>query len=137
MSNVFKLSNVELYWANLYTRNKLSNKFQVDLANLSDDQIKSIEDAGVSVRSKDDERGFFVTCKSSNYEIKPLNKNGDVIGPDTLVGNGSRADIMVKPYSWTNPQGKKGMSLGVVKLVVTDLNQYIPEEHAEEEVDTL
>jgi hypothetical protein len=136
MSNIFKLSNVELFWANLYTRNKLSNKFQVDLCNLTEDQIKAIEDAGISVKSKDDERGFFVTCKSSNYEIQPYDKNGDVIGADVLVGNNSRADVMVKPYSWTNPQGKKGMSLGIAKLVVTELNRYVPEENVEE-VETL
>lgn len=137
MSNVFKLSDVELYWANLYTRNKLSNKYQVDLVNLTEDQIKLIEEAGVSVRSKDDERGFFVTCKSSNYEIIPHDKNGDVIGPDILVGNGSRANVMVKPYGWTNPQGKKGLSLGISKLVVTDLKQYVPEDNLMEEEETL
>jgi hypothetical protein len=106
------------------------------LCNLTEDQINAIEDAGISVKSKDDDRGFFVTCKSSNYEIQPYDKNGDVIGADILVGNGSRADVMVKPYSWTNPQGKKGMSLGIAKLVVTDLNQYVPEENVEE-VETL
>lgn len=137
MSNVFKLSDVELYWANLYTRNKLSNKYQVDLVNLTEDQIKLIEETGVSVRSKDDERGFFVTCKSSNYEIIPHDKNGDVIGPDILVGNGSRANVMVKPYGWTNPQGKKGLSLGISKLVVTDLKQYVPEDNLMEEEETL
>ena len=137
MSNVFKLSDVELYWANLYTRNKLSNKYQVDLVNLTEDQIKLIEEAGVSVRSKDDERGFFVTCKSSNYEIIPHDKNGDTIGPDILVGNGSRANVMVKPYGWTNPQGKKGLSLGISKLVVTDLKQYVPEDNLMEEEETL
>jgi len=137
MSNIFKLSNVELFWCNLYTRNKMSNKYQLDLVNLSEDQIKAIEDAGVSVRSKDDERGFFVTCKSTNYEIIPHDKNGDPIGPDILVGNGTRADVMVKPYGWTNPQGKKGMSLGVSKLVITDLKQYIPEEEVVEEEETL
>lgn len=137
MSNVFKLSDVELCWANLYTRNKLSNKYQVDLVNLTEDQIKLIEETGVSVRSKDDERGFFVTCKSSNYEIIPHDKNGDVIGPDILVGNGSRANVMVKPYGWTNPQGKKGLSLGISKLVVTDLKQYVPEDNLMEEEETL
>jgi hypothetical protein len=137
MSNVFKLSDVELYWANLYTRNKLSNKYQVDLVNLTEDQIKLIEETGVSVRSKDDERGFFVTCKSSNYEIIPHDKNGDTIGPDILVGNGSRANVMVKPYGWTNPQGKKGLSLGISKLVVTDLKQYVPEDNLMEEEETL
>ena len=133
MSELFKLENVELFWPALYERNKLSGKFQVDLANLTEDQVSKIESAGVNVRSKDDERGFFVTCKSKNYEITPYDKNGDVIGKDVLVGNGSRADIMVKPYSWKSPTGQSGISLGIAKLVVTDLNRYVPEEAEAEE----
>jgi len=124
MSEVFKLENVELYWPFLYERNQLSNKFQVDLANLTDDQIAKIEESGVSIRNKQDERNAFVTCKSSKYEIKPYDKNGDVIPAETKVGNGSRANLMVKPYGWKSPTGQKGISLGIVKMVVTDLQEY-------------
>ena len=42
MSEVFKLENVELYWPFLYERNQLSGKFQVDLSNLTDDQIDAL-----------------------------------------------------------------------------------------------
>jgi hypothetical protein len=136
MSEVFKLTDVELFWPQLYERNKLSGKFQVDLSNLTADQIEAIEKNGVTVRSKEDERNFFVTCKSKNYEIKPYDKNGDVITPDVKVGNGSRANVMVKPYSWKSPTGQSGISLSIVKLVVTDLNEYTPEEPTLEE-DTL
>ena len=124
MSEVFKLENVELYWPFLYERNGLSGKYQVDLSNLTDEQISKIEDAGVDVRTKQDERNTFVTCKSANYEITPYDKNGEVIPADVKVGNGSRANIMVKPYSWKSPTGQKGISLGIVKMVVTDLNEY-------------
>ena len=137
MSGVFKLTDVELFWPNLYERNKLSNKFQVDLSNLTEEQIGQIEQAGVAVRTKEDERGFFITCKSKNYEITPYDKNGDVISRDILVGNGTRADVMVKPFSWKSPTGQSGMSLGIAKLVVTELNQYVPEEAVQEEDDTL
>ncbi len=125
MSEVFKLGNVELMWPFLYERNKLSGKYQVDLVNLTPEQVTAIEKTGVNVRQKDD-RGFFVTCKSSNYEITPHDKNGDVIPATRKVGNGSRADIMVKPYAWKGPTGNSGMSLGISKLVVTDLNEYTP-----------
>lgn len=124
MSEVFKLENVELFWPQLYERNKLSGKYQVDLANLTDDQISKIEETGVNVRNKDDERGNFVTCKSSNYEITPYDKNGEVIPATIKVGNNSRANLMVKPYSWKSPTGQSGISLGIVKLVVTDLVKY-------------
>ena len=137
MSEVFKLENVELMWPFLYERNKLSNKFQVDVVNLNADQVEAIEKTGVKVRqdANKPEKGFFITCKSSNYEITPYDKNGDVIPSSIKVGNGSKASIMAKPYSWKSPTGQSGMSLGIAKLVVTDLNAYEPE--AVEAEDTL
>ena len=138
MSEVFKLENVELMWPFLYERNKLSNKYQVDVVNLNADQVEAIEKTGVKVRqdANKPEKGFFITCKSSNYEITPYDKNGEVIPSSIKVGNGSRANIMAKPYSWKSPTGQSGMSLGIAKLGVTDLNAYEPEPMAEEE-DTL
>jgi hypothetical protein len=138
MSEVFKLENVELMWPFLYERNKLSGKFQVDVVNLNPEQVEAIEKTGVKVRqdANKPEKGFFITCKSKNYEITPYDKNGEVIPSSIKVGNGSRANIMAKPYSWKSPTGQSGMSLGIAKLVVTDLNAYEPEPMVEEE-DTL
>jgi len=132
MSDVFKLENVELKWPFLYERNKLSGKYQVDLVNLDPSQVEAIEKTGVTVKQKED-KGFYVTCKSKNYEITPYDKNGDVITADIKVGNGSRANLMVKPYSWKSPTGQSGMSLGISKLVITDLNKYEPEPQVEED----
>ena len=47
-----------------------------------------------------------------------------MIPAETKVGNGSRANLMVKPYGWKSPTGQKGISLGIVKMVVTDLQEY-------------
>lgn len=135
MTEVFKLEDVELMWPFLYERNKLSNKFQVDLVNLSGDQVEAIEKTGVKVRqdANKPEKGFFVTCKSSNYEITPYDKSGEIIGRDIKVGNGTKANIMARPYSWKSPTGQSGMSLGIAKLVVTDLNAYVPEPVTEDD----
>jgi hypothetical protein len=126
MSEVFKLDDVELMWPFLYERNKLSGKYQVDIVNLNGDQVEAIEKTGVKVRqdANKPEKGFFITCKSKNYEITPYDKNGDVIPSSIKVGNGSKASLMVKPYSWKSPTGQSGMSLSIAKLVVTDLNKY-------------
>lgn len=135
MSEVFKLEDVELMWPFLYERNKLSNKYQVDLVNLTGDQVEAIEKTGCKVRqdAEKPEKGFFITCKSTNYEITPYDKNGEIISRDIKVGNGSRANLMVKPYSWKSPTGTSGMSLGISKMVVTDLNAYTPEPAEAEE----
>ena len=119
MSEVFKLADVELMWPFLYERNKLSGKYQVDLVNLSDEQVADIEKTGVTVRSDANkpEKGFFVTCKSTNYEITPY--------ASTKIGNGTRASLMVKPYSWKSPTGNSGVSLGISKLVITELEEYL------------
>ena len=127
MSEVFKLADVELMWPFLYERNKLSGKYQVDLVNLSDEQVSDIVKTGVTVRSDANkpEKGFFVTCKSTNYEITPYDKNGEVIPASTKIGNGTRASLMVKPYSWKSPTGNSGVSLGISKLVITELEEYL------------
>ncbi len=135
MSELFKLQNMELYWPSLYEVNPTSQKYQVDIVNLNEKQIEKLESLGIDVKSKDDERGFFVTCKSK-YEIVPYNTNGDELERSIKVGNGSRADVLVKPYSWKGPTGNKGVSLGVTKLVITDLNKYVKED-SDEDVEIL
>ena len=135
MSEVFKFQDIELFWPSLYEVNPTSNKDQVDLVNLSPKQVDKLESLGIEVKSKDDERGFFVTCKSK-YEIVPYDSNGDALERNIKVGNGSRASVMVKPYAWKGPTGNKGVSLGVSKLVVTDLKKYVQED-SDEDVEIL
>ena len=55
-----------LFWANLSTKNEMSGKYQVDLSNLSDAAISALEERGLQVKSKDDDRGSFLTVKSTN-----------------------------------------------------------------------
>jgi len=119
---MFKLTNVDLYWAFLSETNNLSGKYQVDVCNLNDAQVDKLEDEGIKVRTKEDDRGYFITCKSAKYPINAYDKNGDVI--NVKVANGSKADVLIKPYEWKSPTGTKGTSGGIAKLVVTDLIEY-------------
>jgi hypothetical protein len=117
----------EVMWAFLDKPNELSGKYQVDLCNLSKDAVKTLEDMGVSVRKRDDqpEKGFFVTAKSSNYPITTIDLDGDPV--TAKVGNGSKAVALLAPYEYTF-KGKKGVGVGINKLVVTDLKVYEAEE---------
>ena len=135
MSEVFKFQDVELFWPSLYEVNPTSNKYQVDIVNLNAKQVEKLESLGIDVRSKDDERGFFVTCKSK-YEIVPYDPSGEALERNIKVGNGSRGNVMVSPYAWKGPTGNKGVSLGVKKLVITELNKYVKEE-SDEDVEIL
>jgi hypothetical protein len=131
-----KLKDVTIYWANLYDRNKMSNKFQVDLSCLSDSDVEALEDMGVAVRNKGNEQENFVTAKSAKYEIRPYDTKGTEL-KDVKIGNGSKADVLVSTYEWKSPAGKKGVSVSIKKLIITDLLEYVPDmagEAEEEEV---
>ena len=52
----------DVMWANLVEENKLSGKYQVNLANLSSGAVDALEEMGISVRNKA-EQGEFITCK--------------------------------------------------------------------------
>ena len=136
MSEVFKIQDIELYWPSLYEVNPTSQKYQVDLVNLNPKQVEKLESLGVDVRTKDDERGFFVTCKSK-YEITPYDTSGEALPRNIKVGNGSRGTVMVQPYAWKGPTGNKGVSLGVKKLIVTDLSEYVESDDKYEDVEVL
>jgi len=116
--------------------NPTSQKYQVDLVNLNPKQVEKLESLGVDVRTKDDERGFFVTCKSK-YEITPYDTSGEALPRNIKVGNGSRGTVMVQPYAWKGPTGNKGVSLGVKKLIVTDLSEYVESDDKYEDVEVL
>jgi hypothetical protein len=132
--SLIKFVDVTLYWPFLYERNNLSQKYQVDLSNLSDAQVEKLEDLGLNVRNKGDERENFLTAKSSNYEIKPYDKNGNEL-KGVAIGNGSKATILFSTYGWKSPTGQKGTSLSIKKLVVTDIVEYAADSEASEEVE--
>jgi hypothetical protein len=113
----------EIMWAFLDTPNQLSGKYQVDLCNLTKEAVKTLEGMGASVRKKDEqpEKGFFVTAKSVNYPITTVDADGNPI--TGKVGNGSKGIALLKPYEYSY-KGKKGVGIGINKLIVTDLKIY-------------
>ena len=107
----------DIMWAFLDTPNQMSERYQVDLCNLSPEAIERIESAGIDVKKKD-EKGFFIVATSKNYPIKTEMSDGSTI--NAKVGNGSKGVAGVKPYKFTF-RGKDGVSAGINKLVITDL----------------
>jgi hypothetical protein len=111
----------DIMWAFLDTPNQMSERYQVDLCNLSPEAIERIEDLqGIDVKKKD-EKGFFIVAKSKNYPIKTEMSDGSTI--NAKVGNGSKGVAWIKPYKYTF-RGKDGVSAGINKLVITDLIEY-------------
>lgn len=114
--------------------NEMSNKFQVDLCNLSDNAVKALESLGLEVRKREDkpEKGFYITCKST-VPMKVFDANGGDLST-VAIGNGSTATAVVGAYSW-KWKNKEGVSPSMTKLVVDSLVAYEADaEEAEEEV---
>jgi hypothetical protein len=120
MSDTPIVVNADVYWANLSTVNEMSGKYQLDLCNLSEGAVSALEERGISVVNKDDERGNHITCKSKN-PIKAYNEAGDEL--PVMVGNNSKAKAVLSHYDWTF-KGKKGRSPSLYKLIITDLEVY-------------
>lgn len=110
----------DIMWAQLDKPNDLSNKYQVNLCNLSDAAVQALEDMGITVAEKEGQ-GRFITCKSSQ-PIKAFDADGDeIVG--VKVGNGSKAKAVINSYEWKY-KNKKGVSPSLRKLVITDLVEY-------------
>lgn len=112
----------EVHWAFFKEPNSMSGKFQCDLANLSTAAVEALESIGLAPRKREDkpEKGWFLTVKS-NYAIQPFDKDGAEI--KDVVGNGSKAIALIKPYSW-KWKNKEGVSASLAKIVITDLVKY-------------
>ncbi len=112
--------------------NNLSNKYQVDVCNLSSEVVKQLESYGIPIKN-DEERGSFVTAKA----IRPprVMDASKRLWDDTVIGNGSTIKISAKPYDWTY-KGKSGVSLGLNQPMVVNLVEYEMEELDAEESDT-
>lgn len=123
----------EIQWAFFDKVNDMSGKFQCDLTNLSDAAVKALEGIGLAPRKREDkpEKGWFLTVKS-NYAIQPFDKDNKEI--TDVVGNGSKAIALIKPYSW-KWKNKEGISASLAKIVITDLVKY--EANADSKNDTL
>lgn len=116
----------DIFWAALDEPNKLSGKYQVDLSNLSKEAVRELEAQGIAVKNdpKKPDQGFYVTAKSKLYPITAVDENGNFI--KSKVANGSKAVALIKPYNY-NFQGKKGVGVGVSKLIIKELIEYKPE----------
>jgi hypothetical protein len=128
------LDNVTLYWASLSEKNQMSGKYQVDLCQLSPEQVSALEEIGVNVRTKGDDKGYFVTAKSANFPIAAYLEDGTIFGGK--VANGSKADVKAEAFEWMHaPSKRTGWSVGIKigGLTVTDLIEFIPQGEMTEE----
>ena len=113
--------NATLFWASTQTKNEMSDKYQVDLGELSDAAVMALENMGIEVKNKEGQ-GNYITVKSAN-PIKVFDDNGIVLDSTIKIGNGSKAKAALSYYDWTY-KAKSGRSPSLMKLMVTDLIEY-------------
>ena len=66
----------EIQWAFLNKKSEMSDRYQVDLTNLSEKAVAALEAVGIKPLNRDDkpEKGWYITVKSTN-EIKAFDSN--------------------------------------------------------------
>jgi len=121
----------DIMWAFLESKNEMSDKYQVDLCNLSPAAVGALEDMGLNVNSKEG-KGFYITCKSQN-PIRAYDANGDQL-EGVMIGNGSEAIAVVSSYDWKF-KNKEGKSPSLRNLKITKLEVYEAEGGEALEVD--
>ena len=117
------------YWASVVEpNNTFEPAWQVDLC-LDEDTKALVQEAGLKIRNKDDERGAFVTLKR-----KVQGKNGPRQAPSVvdsqnnpwdrkLIGNGSVIAVKALPFEWSYA-GKAGTSADLAAVQVVELVEY-------------
>lgn len=121
-----KLENVTLMWANLDTQNSMSGRYQVDLTNLTPEHIEKVQSLGLvpKIRQDKPEKGAYIVCKSK-FPIVPVDKSGAPI--NGAVGNGTKADVILSYYiPKKRPPGAPERSPSMLKLIITEMLEYIP-----------
>ena len=117
-----------VYWGERNKLNKYSNKYQVQLGNLSEKAVEAIEEMGIAPSNKGDDRDFFITMKSNN-PMRLTDENGVEIPEDVLIANGSEAVAVVGYYDWSVGTGR---SPSMIKCKVTKLIAYVDDAVDEE-----
>jgi hypothetical protein len=115
-------------WCNHNKINEMSNKYQLELTNLSENAVKALEGIGLEVRKREDkpEKGFYITCKSVRQMDKIFDKTGASL-IDVAIGNGSTGTAIVGTYDWSF-KNKKGLSASLIKMTIDNLVAYDAED---------
>ena len=114
-------------------------RWSIDVQLVDPDSVKMIEEMGVPIKNKDDERGDFVTLQKDQFltngqELpKPRvidSKKNDISG--TLIGNGSMVKVSFYPKEWKYAN-RAGVRAVLKDVQVLELVEYIPKDEFDEE----
>lgn len=120
------------YWTKLNRKDEYSDKYQMDIGDLSEKSKELLSSNGVKLKNKEDDRGEFVTPKT-RYIVPVMDSHKKTIDKDTLIGNGSSVKVKVA-FNKTHPfVDKYGTSLYLNKVQVIELVEYAKDDFNDEE----
>ena len=110
-----------LYWVERNKLNKISDKYQIVLGNLSEKAVAALDDMGIAAANKGDEKDYFITMKSKN-PMRVTDEQGVEYDADVMIANGSEAVCVVGYYDWSVGTGR---SPSMIKCKVTKMIEYV------------
>lgn len=111
------------FWTKLNRKDEYSDKYQLDVGDLSEKSKEVLTSHGVKLKNKNDDRGEFITARTQ-YIVPVMDSDKKVIDQDTLIGNGSSVRVKVD-FNKTHPFVEKyGTSMYLKKVQVTELVEY-------------
>ena len=123
-------------WASLFEPNSMSDKYQVDICNLSKQDCKTIEGLGIPVRVGEGDKadkGSFITAKTKLVpKVVDSAKNA---WPESMkIGNGSVVKCSISPYEWRY-QKKAGVAASLNSIMIVDYKPYVGNDDIDAEED--
>ena len=122
------LKGMKIMWAKLAEPSDMSNKYQVDLVELDAATAKTLTKAGITVKhGKDKKRpqpeiGQYVVA-SATRPIPVVDGKRNAVTDVGVIGNGTIANVIVKPYAWTF-KDKSGVGCGLQAIQIQKLVEY-------------
>lgn len=115
------------FWTKLNRKDEYSDKYQLDVGDLSDKSKEVLASHGVKLKNKNDDRGEFITARTQ-YLVPVIDSDKKTIDRDTLIGNGSSVRVKVD-FNKNHPFAEKyGTSMYLKKVQVTELVEYAKDE---------
>ena len=111
------------FWSKLDRKDGFSDKYQMDIGDLSEESKELLTTNGVIFKNKNDDRGEFVTART-RYDVPVMNSDKEPMERSTLIGNGSEVRVKVafnKNHAFVD---KYGTSLYLNKVQVINLVEY-------------
>lgn len=126
----------QLFWANYMAEfntkfNEDNTKYECCFGALSEKAAEALSELGVRVKERDP-MGKHIVAKSK-YVFEPVDEEGNPVDIKK-IGNGTKAVALVSSYKH-KMSAKYGNAPSIVKLIITELKVYDPDNAVKEETE--